>query len=303
MATTERRQAAPKPANETPATTPPPEDVVKPQNVIEAICVVARRLGPISKDQIAPERSGGYRYRGIEQISERAAPLFAEVGVVLVPVIVRQWEMVELEVNGKRWTDDRCLIQWRCYGPGGSSDFIDLEVPGIGRDNSDKGSNKAVTQSRKYAMLSLLTIADQKDDSDSVEHAGDAEPRREYRQNDGGKGVEVPKTWAQINSLVATYGDAFVEDWRDFERQALVAKFDVSSMRDLAEGGPRQEFFRIARSAIVRLKENHPEAFPPPARRDCQEAWAAPLDGIELAGPDRPMDPDEAEAMRQEPVE
>jgi hypothetical protein len=65
----------------------------------------------------------------------------------------------------------------RRYGPTG--DFIEARTQGIGRDKSDKGAAKALTQARKNLLLSLLSIADKADDADGQTYEDDraqAEP-------------------------------------------------------------------------------------------------------------------------------
>jgi hypothetical protein len=120
------------------------------------------------------ESPQGYKYRGIEQITQHAQPLFAKHGIVLSPYRIEWLEVTNLTINGRPWTDEKLLITYRCYGPGGTNDFIEIVAPGIGRDNADKGSNKAMTQAYKYAMLQALCIADAKDDADAeVAHTAD----------------------------------------------------------------------------------------------------------------------------------
>jgi hypothetical protein len=53
---------------------------------------------------------------------------------------------------------------------------VEATVVGIGRDNSDKGANKALTQAFKYALIQVLCIADAKDDGDGSTHEADAAP-------------------------------------------------------------------------------------------------------------------------------
>jgi hypothetical protein len=63
------------------------------------------------------------------------------------------------------------------FGPGGAQDFIDVgPIPAIGRDNSDKGTSKCMTQAFKYALLQTLCIGDAKDDADGTTHERDPAP-------------------------------------------------------------------------------------------------------------------------------
>ena len=47
---------------------------------------------------------------------------------------------------------------------------------GIGRDNSDKGANKAATQAYKYLLLHLFAIGDRTDDSDATSYDHHRQP-------------------------------------------------------------------------------------------------------------------------------
>lgn len=144
-------------------------------NVVEAVAAVIDELPAIGRDGRASQQQGGYAYRGIEQITAAAAPLFAKYGVVFVPQVLAM-EIRELVVNGKPWTDTILTVRYRICGPGGPDDFVEATVVGIGRDNSDKGANKALTQAFKYALIQTLCIADAKDDGDGATHEADAAP-------------------------------------------------------------------------------------------------------------------------------
>lgn len=142
-------------------------------NVVIALSRVIRDLPAIGKDARMQGAGGGYSYRGIEAVTRELAPLLARHGVVFVPTEVRSWERDNLVVNNRPWTDDRIVEHYRIYGPGGPTDFLEAEVAGIGRDNSDKGSNKALTACFKYLLTQTLCIADSKDDGDSERHETD----------------------------------------------------------------------------------------------------------------------------------
>ena len=153
-------------------------DEAKVPNVISALSEVMKGLPGIPKG--SQSSSGGqgfsYAYRGIEAIASEAAPLLAKHGVVFVPK-VESYETREIVVNQKPWTDTILHVTYTVYGPGGVSDCITVgPLIGIGRDNSDKGANKAMTQAFKYALIQTLCIADEKDDADSGSPEADAHP-------------------------------------------------------------------------------------------------------------------------------
>lgn len=147
----------------------------KPADVIAALAAVSAEMPAIGKDGRASQAQGGYSYRGIEAIASHASGLLAKYGVVFVPD-VQHVETREITVNGKPWTDTILTVGYRICGPGGPSDYVEATVVGIGRDNADKGANKALTQAFKYVLLQVLCIADSKDDGDSASHEADALP-------------------------------------------------------------------------------------------------------------------------------
>lgn len=142
-------------------------------NVIEALTRVMRDLPGIGKGGKADPKQGGYAYRGIEQITPHTQELFARHGVVFTPH-VRSFEIRDIVVAGKPWMDVIEQIEYTVYGPGGVDDHITVgPIVAIGRDNSDKGSNKCLTQAYKYALLQALSISDPKDDADGQTHEAD----------------------------------------------------------------------------------------------------------------------------------
>jgi hypothetical protein len=80
----------------------------------------------------------------------------------------------EVTINGNPWTDTFLEVGWKIYGPGGITDMIEGCTYGHGRDNSDKGTNKAHTQAFKYLLLDMLCISDPADDNDGTNQAADA---------------------------------------------------------------------------------------------------------------------------------
>lgn len=145
-----------------------------PDNVVAALARVSAELGGIGKDGTADAKQGGYAYRGIEQITQAASPLLAKYGVVFVPKVTNWHPVTNITVNNKPWTDERIEVTYTVYGPGGADDWIHVgPIPSIGRDNSDKGANKCMTQAYKYALLQVLCVADAKDDGDQASHEAD----------------------------------------------------------------------------------------------------------------------------------
>lgn len=148
-----------------------PAPPAEPRNVIEALAAVMGDLPAIGKKERSPQ---GYNFRGIEAITAHAQALFSKYRIVFVPRVIA-WEIREITVNGKPWTDTIEEIEYTVYGPGGVDDAITVgPILAIGRDNSDKGSNKALTQAYKYALIQTLTVGDSSSDADHGSPEADA---------------------------------------------------------------------------------------------------------------------------------
>ena len=143
-------------------------------NVISALAAIMRDMPAIGKNDKAPQ---GYNYRGIEAITGHLQTLLAKHCVVIVPTS-RIVTITPAAGMKDGWHDVQLEVAWSIYGPGGVSDVIHAQTVGIGRDNSDKGANKAQTQAYKYLLIELFSIADKADDGDaaSYDHGRAPEP-------------------------------------------------------------------------------------------------------------------------------
>lgn len=209
-----------------------------PTNVVQALALVIRDLPAIGKDLQASAQQGGYSYRGIEAVTREAAPLLAKHGVVFAPHRVEWLEPRELVINSKPWTDERALVTYRVYGPGGPEDFIEVGVMGIGRDNSDKGTNKVLTQAFKYALLQTLCIADGKDDADGTTHEADGQPAPPAV--DPAK-AELDQFLAEVGALPDHMKEPMREWWRGAQAAHLSAADALATGRATLAGLQAEE--------------------------------------------------------------
>lgn len=182
----------------------------EPQNVTEAVAAIMEELPGIGKNRQASAQQGGYSYRGIDDITAALQPLFAKFRVVLFPRVT-DIETHELVVNDKPWTDTILRVSYDvCHGP--SDTKMQVDVIGIGRDNSDKGANKALTQAFKYALLQTFCISDPSDDSDSGSPATDVRyerPRSGQRHRDtSSPGQATDNMTALLRKLVGEIYEA-----------------------------------------------------------------------------------------------
>jgi hypothetical protein len=102
-----------------------------------------------------------FKFRGIEQLTQACAPIFKEVGIVVVPQMRVVADVPQPDKG------HRVMIEasYSFYAEDGS--YVTATTVGEGVDGYDKGGNKAMSAAFKYALLQTLCIGDPEDDSDS----------------------------------------------------------------------------------------------------------------------------------------
>jgi hypothetical protein len=226
----------------------------KHETVAAALAAVMGELGGIEK--LTPEErrrrglSSGekgvtYAYRGIDQIAAAAQPLLAKHGVILVPEVV-DIQVEKITVNNNPWTDTMLTVRWTIAGPG---EALHACTAGLGRDNSDKGVNKAMTGAFKNLLLRLLCIGDPDDDTDGHTHIADAAPVITAgspsavvfeRLRQIVKGTPVAE---ELKRLAAQHGKKLLEpDLRDTAWRAVVeGVLDNAALASTLPAGPEPE--------------------------------------------------------------
>lgn len=226
--------------SETPAATDPAEPATdtpeqpsqgRPRNVIQALARVQAELGGIPKLTSAQRQKAGmgtgsgdggisYAYRGIDQLAAAVQPLLGRYGIAIVPTKVTS-TVTDLMMNGKPWTDERHKVRWTIYGPGGLGDYVTATTFGLGRDNSDKGANKASTGAYKNLLLRLFAIGDPSDDADHDRVETQSEPTISVEAQEAIRAViaelpteeermevrrQVAATWGRPQNILARDG-------------------------------------------------------------------------------------------------
>lgn len=173
--------------------------------VSQALAAIIHELPGITKGDKSPQ---GYSYRGIEAITKQLQPLLAKHGVVIVPQATIT-NVLPSPGMKESWQDIYMTVQWQIVGPNG--DTLTACTTGIGRDNADKGANKAQTQAYKYLLLHLLCIADAKDETDGLSY-------------DHGRRDEAPTyspdTLALFERIKATKGTPTADTLKAFATEA-----------------------------------------------------------------------------------
>lgn len=182
-------------------------------DVVAALAAVKAEMGGIPK--LSPEQRGrsgehgvNYAYRSIDQIAAAAQPLFGKHQVVLAPEVV-SYDKDEVLINNRPWSHITMLVRYWVYGPNGSMLPHPVTVVGEGRDNSDKGMNKAQTAAYKNALLRLLDIGDPQDDPDHERHEADEKTGPAWWEVGGWKSAdEHEERKARITGAIEEHADA-----------------------------------------------------------------------------------------------
>jgi hypothetical protein len=178
-------------------------------NVVAALAAVMDELPAIGKGDRSPE---GYQYRGIEAITKHLQPLLAKHCIVITPSATIVDVRPSLAMK-EGWQDVQITVDWRIYGPGGRDDYLEARTSGIGRDKSDKGSNKAQTQAYKYLLLHMLSIADKDDDADGVTY--------EHERADVPAAAPISdKSLALFDRVKATKGTPVADTLKEFATES-----------------------------------------------------------------------------------
>lgn len=114
--------------------------------------------------------------------------------------------------------------------------------------------------------------------------AGDRTPAPEVRlENDP---IRPPSSWAKITEMVAAYDEETYNVFQEFGDAARRRMFPESESTKDLEKAEKDELFQITARAAYQLRQTYePSEFPPPSVDDMRLAWAAVMDGEELAIP------------------
>lgn len=204
-------------------------------NVVQALARVQAEIGGVEKLSGAERKARGlgggdgginYAYRGIDQIAAAAQPLFGRHGVVISPTVLSS-DVTQIELNGRPWTDTTVLVDWTIYGPGGVEDRITARTEGQGRDNSDKGRNKAMTGAFKNLLLRLLCIGDPGDDPDNHTYESDT-----HTPVDTPVDLELEDAIAVLARIKSFKGQAFADELRAAAAAGGVEAITTWALRD-----------------------------------------------------------------------
>ncbi len=133
--------------------------------IFENIADAMADIEAIAKSQ--KNREQGFQYRGIDDIYNSLNHILAKHKIFTVPTVLKRKEKDSPTKSGAIWKHITLKVKYKFYTTDGS--YVSAVVYGEGKDNSDKGSNKALSIAHKYALLQVFCIPTKDDkDPDSV---------------------------------------------------------------------------------------------------------------------------------------
>lgn len=136
----------------------------KPQAINTAIVAIMREVGPIAKE--CKNEDEDWSYRSIEQVYNRAQPLFAEHGVFCIPEVLEHNQRDLKAKSGSFffWTSIKARFRFTAE----DDTYKDVIMSAEAMDDEDKSTNKALSVAHRYAICMLLMIPYEMYDPDAT---------------------------------------------------------------------------------------------------------------------------------------
>jgi ERF superfamily len=198
-----------------------------------------RRVRAIGKNARNSEQN--YNYRGIDDVVNEASPIFADLGILVLPMLDTVGYRDVRTSRDKPAREVTLQVVYRFHGP---VDYLDIKVPGESMDMGDKGTPKAMSVALRIALLQALLIPTEQlhpdPDSQSYERADTADQAatREAQQPSRDTLLSTVATLSTELQQAMGIGEYEYLDWLvKVLRQAFGV--DITSKR--TEDGPVEE--------------------------------------------------------------
>ena len=132
-------------------------------NIYQAMNAVMKDVQAVGKD--GKNTHDGYRFRGIDGVTNAVGPALRKHGVIVVPTVLeREYETVIVGAKDTKMASVRLLIKFTWYGPDGDS--IESVAAGEAFDRGDKATAKAHSVAFRTAMIQTLCLPTDEPDPD-----------------------------------------------------------------------------------------------------------------------------------------
>jgi hypothetical protein len=197
-----------------------------------------RRVGAVGK--LGHNVKQNYDFRGIDDVVNTVSPVFAELGILILPQLATAQTRDIVSTSGSKMREVTLSVGYRFQGP---IDFLDVIVPGEAMDSGDKSTPKAMSVALRIALLQALLIPTrelhEEPDSQSYERA-DVKTEERVRQHD--QRAAAPRdTHADLLSVIEQVRVLRGED--EETSNGRVAKYcrerlGTDVVKTAVEGGP-----------------------------------------------------------------
>jgi len=124
--------------------------------VITRLAEVMSQLVGLEKNKQAPERAGGFMYRGIDDLLDTLHPLLVDAQLLISPKVVHHTVQFHDERNTPYMAE--VLVEYEFLSIEDGSTKTIGPVLGTGTDNLDKMAGKAMTSAFKIAMYQAFCV-------------------------------------------------------------------------------------------------------------------------------------------------
>ena len=140
----------------------------------EVIPSVMREVGAIAKGRKNAQQ--GYSFRGIDDAYQAFQPVFAKLGVFVVPTVLNVAREERQTKSGGVLIYTTLTVKHTFFADDAS--FFECVTVGEAMDSGDKSSNKAMSAAMKYALLEVFCVPTE-EDNDTENHSPEVAPKRQ----------------------------------------------------------------------------------------------------------------------------
>lgn len=208
---------------------------------IHQLLIEARRqVGAVGKT--GRNREQGYDYRGIDDVVNAASPIFARLGILILPTLESATYRDVRTSKDKPSREVTVEVTYRFIGSQG--DFLDIKVPGESMDSGDKGTPKAMSVALRIALLQALMIPTKElhpdPDSQSYERADPGAQAAQREANQPSRETLLSTVATLSTELQQSMGIGEYE-YLDWLVKVLKQAFGVDITSKRNEDGPVEE--------------------------------------------------------------
>lgn len=144
----------------------------------------------------------GFMFRGIDDVYNELHDLFAEAGVLPIPVVTDRVVSERVTKNGTIQYCTSETIDYHFYAEDGSS--VTATVVGEACDTGDKGTTKAMSIAYKYALLQIFLIPTEERKDPDFNTPEESVPKG-ILLNNAIKAMEAVTSREQLNKVWSSY--------------------------------------------------------------------------------------------------